>query len=180
MENDIKILVALISLLSAAFSTLITQVILSRKFKKTIQENYKQKFFEKQFEAYQKFWAKLRPLSNFNNSKSILVNKYSKGKDINWKLDTEIALEFCEDITSFFFSENGILLGKDTRKAMFKIRDSLKKEIYRGKNTKLIDINNETYKKIYAQIHGLFKQTRKEIGLINLKFDFDDLGISDN
>jgi hypothetical protein len=174
---DIKIATALIAVIAALITTLITQYLTTKQFNTSVKEHYRKLYFERQLLAYEALWSKLRPLSQYHDKKTLLLRKKEDGITV-WKLSVENTQLFCGDITDFFFSNNGIYLTKSTRKAIFDLRWKLVGVTSRHPNEKqIIVIGNDDRKEINKQITVLTDSVRKDIGLLNLSFDINKLGI---
>ncbi|WP_452232531.1 hypothetical protein [Lacinutrix sp. MEBiC02595] len=179
MEIDSKILIALIAFVAAIASTVVTQFILIKKFKKTIHENYRKVFFEKQLNAYQQFWIELKPLSRLYNKHTIISKRIEENKT-TWFLNEKPSRNFCNDVTTFFFSEHGIFLGKTTRSHLFSFRNKIHDLIDTAKiKDGKIALSNELKKNINKETATLITSIRADIGVLNLKFNFEELELGD-
>lgn len=176
MNITSPIIIALIAMLSSIITTVISQLVIRNNFKSSVKENYRKEYFERQLNAYQKFWTQLRPLSNINDNKAIwkVVNESKKGK--TWILKTKIAIEFCEASTDFYFSEYGLYLGYKSRQTFFRLRNKLYHfaKIYKDDE---VELDHKDRKAINGLKGQLMNEIREELGVLNLKFDIKKLGI---
>lgn len=165
-----------IAFVSAVITTLIVQVVSIRNLKKSFQDQYKRIYFEKQMDAYQQLWKELRPLSKWYDENQTIF--YLNRKGINNKdalFLPEKALSFCTSITDFFFSEQGIFISKETRKQFFILRSILGD--IASNNEEEVILPEVERKKINSSVDSLIMVIRDDLGVMNLRFDFDDLGI---
>ena len=165
MHVDIK--VALIAAYSELVTTLIANFFQRHISKKELIEKYRMIYFENQLAAYRKFWSILKPISKYLNLDSPIV----KEGDMYY-LDLQKCQKFSDEITDFFFSSDGVLLDRETRIAMFDVRDHLEDLMtkYQDDTQSKIQITSQEAKDFRRLRDPLFNAVRSGSNLINLEF----------
>jgi hypothetical protein len=171
---DSTTIASLVGFITAIAGSVISHFLLLRHAKRQFAEYYRNKLFEKQLAAYERLWAILYPTSRATTDKTVVG--FENGKAF---FRAKIAAEFCESITQYFFSENGLYLSKSTRNVLFDVRDILQEMIYSPHHGEKFELSTEDRKRIRTSFMNLQTTIRDDLGLRALKFKPEDIGVDE-
>lgn len=133
------------------------------RFKGEQLEQFRMGYNQKQSEAYQKVWALLRPLSDYEEAGKQVIRRGDGQAFLNWPLVDQ----FFNDFRDFFYSEQGIFLSKDARTAIFTARTFIIKAHEKGEPQPdgWDKISNNQAKDIEQALDWVRKTIRRDAGL---------------
>jgi hypothetical protein len=162
----------LIAFASAVITSILAHWLMFRRLRRQFAERYRTVYFEKQLASYQKLWSLLKPTSLYPGEDAIIFET-----DPDPQFDPANAKAFCRAITDFFFSEQGIFLSKDVRKALFDLRGALEEIGKTGSSGRRFTISRNQVQLVRDSAAQLITVMRNNLGLRNLKFKIEDLGV---
>lgn len=180
MEVDIA--AALIGLAGAIIAALVSYIAAREKIanehnnmletmRKEIVFNLRASMYEQQIEAHKKIWTALRLASYHAPDENSIIVRHDDGVYLNAPVAREIFARFQE----IFYSESGIFIAKNTRNAIFKVREfvfDLLAEAGENENG-LVKISNTKAKKVEDGFDWVRKNIRRDIGLEDLALPED-------
>lgn len=170
---DPEVIVALIALGASIVGALIGHYLAIRRFRREQLNLLRTEIDKKTLAAYQKFWACLLPSSYFHpDDRSLIVRREGQAY-----LNQPVFEEIFAGIRDFTYSENGIFLSREMRKAIFEVRDFIEEEIVAKseKQSGLIKISNTKAKKVEVGFDWIRKNARRDVGLEDARFPSDKL-----
>lgn len=174
---DVKLLTAIIAACTALVTTIVVQYITGRRIRSSVKEHYRKIFFERQLNGYEALWQKLRPISRYFGPLTVLNRKAVDG-EMKWVLNTSVSQKFCDELTDLFFSNHGVFLSKTTRKVIFEIRDEISSTLQDiPEGVEEFELEDNARKRISGLTEGAIGTIREDIGLLNLSFEIEDLGL---
>jgi hypothetical protein len=164
----------IVGLVSATLVAVVSHWTLLHRIKKEAAQKNRSEYFQKQLAAYMKLWGLLPPTSSYITPDTIISKNVTP-----YEINVQNAKIFCTDITSFFFSEQGIFLSKNVRSSIFKLRDFIDALINNdaSKNLHTITLSNNKYNDLIFHFKQMQIAVRNDIGLRNLLFDEDEIVI---
>lgn len=168
------LLSGLVGFLSAVFTSILSHWFVLHRLRKEAKQRIREDYFQKQLTAYMKLWSLLGSTSKYATKKTI-ISKNETGS----YLDIENACSFCQAITDFFFSEDGIFLTRDMRKAVFTARNVLEDYINMAsqEEKKCIQISSSKADSIQSKFSRIYNQARYDIAVQDLKFNKKEFGL---
>jgi hypothetical protein len=170
---DPEVIVAFIALGASIMGALIGHYLALRQFRREQLNLLQAEVEKKTLSAYQKFWTCLLPASYFlPDDRSLVVRREGQAY-----LNQPVFEELFAGIRDFTYSENGIFLSREMRKAIFEVRDFIEEEIVAKseKQSGLIKISNTKAKKIENGFDWIRKNARRDVGLEDARFPSDKL-----
>lgn len=159
MDNNDKVLIALLSGGISLIISVLTIIFGFKKIQKERIEDFKSKHYDKIIDSYLIFWNLQKFLSiEICEEYSIFV----KNENNTWNISKKNFLVFSTELIKFFYSQHGIYLSRQLRKLVFEFKREL--EIL-TKESDYPEISNNKFKSLKYKVHSIIVQIRCDIGL---------------
>jgi hypothetical protein len=171
---DTILLTALATLASSIITATLSHWLMLKQLGQQKAQDNRGIFLEKHIEACTKFWSLLGPTSKYIGENRML----KENGDVTY-LDVKVTRQFCQDITLFFFSEHGIFMSREFRKALFDTRTFLDKLLSEAQAPPLdlLPLSRTKADKIEDCFRWLRETVRSEVVVKDLHFSRKEVGV---
>src|SRR6185295_19325611 len=111
---------AIVGCLSAVLTSVLAGFLSHRKLRAELTAGHRRELISRQILACERLWSALRPISIHAGMSSVITQQ-----DGSSEAHPKAIEEFCENVTSLFFSPTGLYLSREVRTALFEMRDFL-------------------------------------------------------
>ncbi len=161
---------AMVGLISGLVSAVFSHLLLIKKIRREAEEKLRFDLYNKQIDAYQRFWDLLGPTSRYAGRQH--QDRMIKSNETGYFLDKEAIDSFFDSFHEFFYSEHGIFLSRELRNAFFQSRDYYYEIINSTDNISesCIQISNTKARKCFQAWDWVRTIARNDIGLRDVDF----------